>query len=181
MTKDERDTMLVQACLNGDRNAFGKLVDHYERALYNAAYRITGSVDDAMDVTQATFVSAYEKLHTFDPSRRFFSWIYRIACNRALKVVEKRRPLAAVDAHVHRADSDPEAEFGSTEAGELLERALRELSLDHRIAIVLKHILGCSYREIGALLGIPEKTVKSRLFTARRRLRSVLLEKGFVP
>lgn len=173
--------MLVQACLQGDRSAFDELVDHYQRALFNAAYRITGSADDAMDVTQSAFVAAYEKLHTFDPTRRFFSWIYRITCNRALQLVEKRRPLAAIDAEAHRTDTDPEVLYHHTESGELLERALRELEPDHRLAIVLKHILGFSYREIGGLLGIPEKTVKSRLFSARRRLRTTLLETGFVP
>ncbi len=172
--------MLVQACLQGDRSAFDELVDRYQRALYNAAYRITGSVDDAMDVTQSAFVAAYEKLHTFDPSRRFFSWIYRITCNQALKLVEQRRPLAAIDADTHRADSNPEELYAATESGEFLERALLELGADNRVVIVLKHILGFSYSEIAELLGIPEKTVKSRLFTARRRLRTALLERGFV-
>ena len=173
--------MLVQACLRGDRSAFDELVDHYQRALYNAAYRITGSVDDAMDCTQSAFVSAYEKLHTFDPSRRFFSWIYRITCNRALKIVEARKPLAAIDAEVHQTDSNPESLYNTTESGELLESALRELDPIYRVIIVLKHILGFSYREIGELIDVPEKTVKSRLFTARRRLREVLIQKGFTP
>lgn len=181
MTRDEHDTMLVQSCLQGDRSAFDELVDRYQRALYNAAYRITGSVDDAMDVTQSAFAAAYEKLHTFDPSRRFFSWIYRITCNRALKLVEARRPLAAIDAEAHSSDSNPEILYGTTESGEFLERALHELTSDQRTAIVLKHILGFSYSEISELVDVPEKTVKSRLFTARQRLRTVLLEKGFTP
>ena len=181
MTRDEHDTMLVQACLQGDQSAFDELVDRYQRALYNAAYRITGSVDDSMDVTQSAFVDAYEKLHTYDPTRRFFSWIYRITCNRALKLVEKRRPLAAIDADAHRTDSNPEVVYNTTETGDFLERALLELGPDHRIAIILKHILGFSYHEISQLLDVPEKTVKSRLFTARRRLRTVLLDIGFVP
>ena len=64
--------MLVEACLRGDRSAFDELVESYESTLFNAAYRITGSVDDAMDATQTAFVNAYEKLHTYDPSHRFF-------------------------------------------------------------------------------------------------------------
>jgi RNA polymerase sigma-70 factor (ECF subfamily) len=181
MTRDEHDTMLIQACLEGDRSAFDELVEHYNRAMFNAAYRITGSVDDAMDATQTAFVAAFEKLDTFDPARRFFSWIYRITCNRALTLVEQRKPLATIDADAHATDSTPSSLYEQTESGEFLERALLELDPDHRIAIVLKHLLGFSYREISELLEIQEKTVKSRLFTARRRLRSVLLEKGFVP
>ncbi len=173
--------MLVQTCLQGDRSAFDELVDRYQRTLYNAAYRITGSVDDAMDVTQSAFVAAFEKLHTFDQSRRFFSWIYRITCNHALKLVEKRRPLAAIDAQVHRTDSNPEVLYGTTESGEFLERALLDLGPDYRVVIVLKHIMGYSYSEISDLVDVPEKTVKSRLFTARQRLRTALLEKGYTP
>jgi RNA polymerase sigma-70 factor (ECF subfamily) len=173
--------MLVQTCLQGDRSAFDELVDRYQRTLYNAAYRITGSVDDAMDVTQSAFVAAFEKLHTFDQSRRFFSWIYRITCNHALKLVEKRRPLAAIDAKVHRTDSNPEVLYGTTESGEFLERALLDLGPDYRVVIVLKHIMGYSNSEISDIVAVPEKTVKSRLFTARQRLRTALLERGYTP
>ena len=67
MARDE-DAMLVESCLRGDRHAFDKLVDRYEGPIYSAAYRITGSVEDAMDATQNAFVNAYEKLHTFDPN-----------------------------------------------------------------------------------------------------------------
>ena len=96
MTRDD-DLMLVQACLRGDRSAFDKLVDRYERPLFTAAYRITGSVEDAMDATQTAFVNAFEKLDTFDQSHRFFSWLYRIAVNQALNVVGRRKPSAELD------------------------------------------------------------------------------------
>jgi RNA polymerase sigma-70 factor (ECF subfamily) len=180
MTRDE-DAMLVQACLEGDHSAFDLLVDRYEGALFNAAYRITGSVEDAMDATQAAFVNAFEKLHTFDSSYRFFSWIYRIACNQALNLVGRRRPRVELDADHPDHGADPEAVFTESEAGGFLQRALMELTPQHRVVIVLKHLQGLTYREIAELLEIPEKTVKSRLFTARQNLRSILLEKGFVP
>ncbi len=180
MARDE-DTMLVQACLQGDRSAFDELVDRYEGPLYNAAYRITGSVEDAMDATQAAFVNAFEKLHTFDPSHRFFSWLYRIACNQALNLVGRRRPQTELDADHPDQGADPETVYGEVEAGGFLQRALMELAPQHRVVIVLKHLQGLTYHEIAELLEIPEKTVKSRLFTARQNLRSILLEKGFVP
>ena len=92
----ERDAMLVAACLAGDRTAFAQLVDAYESKLFYAAFRITGSADDAMDATQSAFVKAYENLRTFDPSRRFFSWIYRIALNEALEHLQSAaRPVRA--------------------------------------------------------------------------------------
>jgi len=180
MTRDE-DAMLVEACLRGDRHAFDELVDRYEGPLFNAAYRITGSIEDAMDATQNAFVNAYEKLHTFDPSYRFFSWIYRIAINQALNLVGRRREQSTISGDEPATGRDPSEVFDSAEAGGQIEQALRELEPHYRTVIVLKHLEGLSYREIGELLEIPEKTVKSRLFTARQRLRTMLTERGFAP
>ena len=134
-----------------------------------------------MDVTQAAFVNAFEKLHTFDPKYRFFSWIYRIAVNQSLNVVDRRRHESELDVDFPSAGANPEAAYRRTEAAEQLEAALKQLAPNQRTVIVLKHIEGFSYNEIGELLGVPEKTVKSRLFTARQRLRSVLKNEGASP
>ena len=180
MTRDN-DAMLVEACLRGDRHAFDELVDRYEGPLFCAAYRITGSVEDAMDATQNAFVNAYEKLHTFDPSYRFFSWIYRIAVNQSLNLVDRRREQAPINEEQPAADRNPAEAFDSTEVRGQIKAALLELEPSHRTVIVLKHLEGFSYREIGELLDIPEKTVKSRLFSARQRLRAILTERGLSP
>jgi RNA polymerase sigma-70 factor (ECF subfamily) len=180
MTRDD-DAMLVEACLRGDRHAFDELVDRYEGPLFSATYRITGSVEDAMDATQNAFVNAYEKLHTFDPTYRFFSWIYRIAINQSLNLVGGRRNQTTFDDDAPAAEPNPSEVFESNETRGQLKRALLELEPHHRTVIVLKHLEGFSYREIGELLEIPEKTVKSRLFTARQRLRAILTERGFAP
>ena len=172
--------MLIQACLRGDQSAFGELVERYEGPLYNAAYRITGSVEDATDATQAAFVNAFEKLDTFDPSHRFFSWIYRITLNQTFNLISRRRPTTCISTDIPSEDRDPEAAFTQTESAHFLQKALMDLDVQHRAVIVLKHIEGFSYKEISTLLDIPEKTVKSRLFTARKRLRAVLVEKGYV-
>jgi len=173
--------MLVEACLRGDRRAFDKLVDRYEGPLFSAAYRITGSVEDAMDATQNAFVNAYEKLHTFDPSRRFFSWIYRIAVNQSLDMVERRKGQTELDEETPATSRGPAEICDSAEASDHLERALLELEPHYRTVIVLKHLDGFSYREIAGLLEIPEKTVKSRLYTARQRLRVILTQRGLAP
>jgi RNA polymerase sigma-70 factor (ECF subfamily) len=173
--------MLVEACLRGDRHSFDKLVDRYEGPLFSAAYRITGSVEDAMDATQNAFVNAYEKLHTYDPSYRFFSWIYRIAVNQALNLVSGRRNQTAFEEDAPAAEPDPSEVFDSTEIRGQIKQALMDLEPNYRTMIVLKHLEGFSYREISELLDLPEKTVKSRLFTARQRLRVILTERGFAP
>jgi len=177
----DNDAMLVEACLRGDRNAFDELVDRYEGPLFSVAYRITGSVEDAMDATQNAFVNAYEKLHTFDPSYRFFSWIYRIAVNQSLNLVGRRRDQTTFDEDAPAVEPNPSEVFETTEIRGHLKRALLELQPHYRTVIVLKHLEGFSYREIGELLEIPEKTVKSRLFTARQRLRVILTERGLTP
>jgi RNA polymerase sigma-70 factor (ECF subfamily) len=177
MTRD-RDVMLVNACLSGDTTAFGALVDAYESKLYNVALRITGSRDDAMDVTQNAFVKAYEKLHTFDPSYRFFSWIYRITVNEALNLCRRRRDPMALDSDPVASAPSPEQSSHQAEVSRTVHRALGELGPEQRALLVLKHLEGFSYREIAAVLGTTEKRVKSRLFTARRKLRDVLAERG---
>jgi RNA polymerase sigma-70 factor (ECF subfamily) len=180
MTRDD-DAMLIEACLRGDRHAFDKLVDRYEGPLFSAAYRITGSVEDAMDATQSAFVNAYEKLHTFDPTYRFFSWIYRIAVNQSLNLVGSRKEQTELVEDTATEGPGPAEIFDSNEARGQIKRALLELEPNYRTVIVLKHLEGFSYREIGELLDIPEKTVKSRLFSARQRLRTILTERGFAP
>ena len=180
MARDD-DAMLVDACLHGDRNAFDTLVDRYEGPLFSAAYLITGSVEDAMDATQNAFINAYERLHTFDPTYRFFSWIYRIVINQSLNLVDRRKNQTELGDETPAKSRGPAEIFDSTEARGHLKKALLDLDSNYRTVIVLKHLEGFSYREIGELLDIPEKTVKSRLFTARQRLRVILTEQGFAP
>ena len=171
--------MLVAACLAGDRRAFDQLVDAYQSKLFYAAYRITGSADDAMDAAQGAFVKAYEKLDTFDPSRRFFSWIYRIALNEALNILDRRRNQSELGPDVPGEGDDPEQACEADEEGTCIQRALMELCEEQRVVLVLRHFHGLSYHEIGEVVGVSEKTVKSRLFTARQNLRAVLIKQGF--
>lgn len=170
--------MLVEACLSGDTSAFGVLVDSYEGKLYNVALQITGSRDDAMDATQSAFVKAYEKLHTFDDSYRFFSWIYRIAINEALNLTRRKGPVSGIDMEAFVGSDDPEQASSDREVSRMLYGAIGSLSPEHRAVVVLKHLQGLSYREIAGVLEIPEERVKSRLFSARQKLRALLEERG---
>jgi RNA polymerase sigma-70 factor, ECF subfamily len=164
---------LVEAVLDGNREAFAAIVDEYEKPLFNVAYRITGSWDDALEATQSTFVKAYENLHRFDRRRRFFSWIYRIAINEALDLVRSRRAVELPDDLTEPAPG-PEDRLSADETCRRVQRAILQLGEHHRVVIVLRHFLGMSYEEMGEAVGIPAKTVKSRLFTARQRLRELL-------
>lgn len=172
--------MLVAQCLAGDRSAFDQLVDAYQAKLYNAAYRITGSSADAMDATQCAFVKAFESLRTFDSSRRFFSWIYRIALNEALNVIGRRRSQSELGDEIPGAEDDPEQACEAAEVGRCIQTALMSLPEDQRAVLVLRHFNGLSYREIADVVGVREKTVKSRLFMARHSLRAILVEQGYL-
>src|SRR5690349_5767316 len=105
----ESDEALVVRCRGGDAGAFRTLIERYERPLYNAAYRVLGNADDARDVAQAAFVELAERFDAYDPSHRFFSWIYRIAVNRALNLVRaKGREQALRDLPRAPSSGDPE-------------------------------------------------------------------------
>jgi len=176
------DETLVERCRDGDRAALAALVTRYQRAIYNAAYRVLGNGEDAADVAQSVFLKVAERLDEFDAQRRFFSWIYRIAINEALNVLrrngheeplEDRDEVPAADAH------DPERHAHDAELAGRVQLALMALRYEDRIVITLRHFSGCSYGEIASILQLQEKTVKSRLFEARQRLRGLL--KDFQP
>lgn len=173
--REEPDLSLVEAVLEGDAEAFGLLIERYERQIFNLSYRITGSPDDAMDATQTAFTNAYQNLGRFDPGHRFFSWIYRIAVNASVDLVKRRREVG-LPASLVAPEPGPEERFRSRETSSRVQRALLYLSEEHRTVIVLRHYLELSYGEIADVASVPVKTVRSRLYEARQQLRQVLLD-----
>ena len=174
---DDPDETLVERCREGDRSAFAVLVGRYHRPIYNAAYRVLGNAEDASDITQVVFMRVTERLDEFDSRYKFFSWIYRIALNESLNLARKRgreEPLDE-DAEIPGARAnEPEWIADQSELADRVQRALLGMNVDDRAVITLRHFSDCSYREMSGILGIAEKTVKSRLFAARRRLRELL-------
>lgn len=171
---NDNDADLVQECRKGNRKAFEKLLDRYEKPVYNAAFRILCSYEDAMDVTQTVFLKAFENLDRFNPSFKFFSWIYRIAINESINLLNKRGNSESVSDELVSADRGPEAVAGNEQLRMDIQGALMSIKPEYRTVVVLKHIVGCSYQDISLILEIPEKTVKSRLFSARQLLRGLL-------
>ena len=172
------DENLIQKCLAGDRRVFAEIVSRYERPVYNVCLRTLGNAEDARDAAQAVFVNAWIHLGQFDRGRRLFSWLYRIALNESLNRLRARRqsePLG--DAHVDPGPT-PEERAEQRERRRQLEDAMTQLSDSYREVLVLRHWLQLSYDEIAEALGVPPKTVKSRLFSARTRLGEVLRAMG---
>jgi RNA polymerase sigma-70 factor (ECF subfamily) len=159
--------------LEGQRDAATGLVDRYQKRLYNLALRLLANAQDAEDVTQTVFFNAFQKLRTFDPRYRFFSWIYRMTMNEALNMLKRRKGTVALE---DLPDMPAPAADGASEAQDRVDQALARLKPNDRAVVVLKHLESFSYEEIADMLDIPVRTVKSRLFTARERLRLTLRE-----
>lgn len=168
LNQSREDAALVRRCLDGDRTAFEPLVERYQQVLFTVAFRMLGNYDEARDAAQNTFVKVYEKLNAFDPEYSFFSWIYRILINDCINL--RRRPAA------EQIDDEWPADGPAADSMELAEQrrdvraAILTLSPEYREVIVLRHFAGMSYDEMSHAVGVPAKTVKSRLFTARKQL-----------
>jgi RNA polymerase sigma-70 factor (ECF subfamily) len=171
------DVELVARCLRGEVDAFAPLVERYQRVLYNLALRMLGDREDARDATQTAFVRAYEKLDTYDPSHRFFSWIYRIVMNECLNQ-KQRRPFHERLSETLAASDSPYREAETHETGARVQAGLLRLPAELCEVLILRHFLDLSYGDIGAALHLQEKTVKSRLYSARQRLGQILLGEG---
>ena len=169
------DSILVTRCLKGNNGAFETLVRKYQAPIFNLALRMLKNREDAADITQTVFIKAYEKLDSYNPRHQFFSWIYRIAVNESINFSNKQKRLKEYESGVSAIhDKTPEDRYRSEEIGEKITGAIKLLKIEHRLVLVLKHYHDFSYQEISSVLDIPEKTVKSRLFSARQRLKEIL-------
>ena len=171
---NSRDPDLIERCRRGDRQALEELLGTYERPVYNAAYRFVGNPDDAADITQIVFLKAFEHLDQYDPKFKFFSWIYRIAVNESINHIKRNRNQQPLDDNEVATISGPEdlAHAGDISRG--IQDQLMGLQESYRVVVVLRHFSDCSYKQISEILHIPEKTVKSRLYTARQIMKKTL-------
>jgi RNA polymerase sigma-70 factor (ECF subfamily) len=174
------DKTLVGQCLNGDPESFERLIDRYQKVLFNVSLRMLNDYEDAMDVTQTAFIKAYEKLDTYNTKYKFFSWVYKIMINESLNTLSRRKPIESLDSSIASPEKTPEEQYQDTWKAERVQAAVANLPLDYRRLIVLRHFGNLSYRDMSGALDIPEKTVKSRLYTARQMLKEILLKRGVV-
>jgi RNA polymerase sigma-70 factor (ECF subfamily) len=173
------DEVLVERCRSGDRAAFTALVLRYQRPIYNAAFRILGNAEDASDITQQVLLKIAERLDDYDARYKFFSWIYRIAVNESLNMLRRdgrEEPFADGEEPAGLESADPEWQADRAQVSERIQKALMRMKASDRAVITLRHFSECSYEEIGRILEIEVKTVKSRLFEARQRLRELLTD-----
>ena len=175
---NSRDRALIERCKRGDRRALGELVSTYERPVFNAAYRIVGSREDAADITQAVFLKTFERLDQYNPEYKFFSWIYRITINESINHRQRTRKEIDIDGIEIETEFRPEDTVDDNAVSAAIQAGLMGLQPDYRVVLVLRHFSELSYKEISEVLQVPEKTVKSRLFSARQLMRERLGEMG---
>ena len=185
MTEQE----LVHSAQKGDTSAFGQLVEAHQSKIYSLCYLMTGNAEDAADLTQEVFLSAWRSLSRFQEQSSFGTWVYRMATNASIDFLrrEKRRQVLSMtmeedseerQAQVPDERYSPHRLLEQKEARQAVADALAALSPEHRQVLVLREMEGLSYQEIGQLLDLEEGTVKSRIARARLALRDFLIKSG---
>jgi RNA polymerase sigma-70 factor, ECF subfamily len=176
----EADQGLVERYRSGDKAAFTELMVQYQRPIYNAAFWVLRRADDASDITQEVFLKVAERRDEYDPKFKFFSWIYRIAVNESLNLLrQNRRAIMDNDIDLPAPDSaGPEQQLDDAQLSERIRSAIMSMAVNDRVVLSLRHFSDCSYEAISQILDLDEKTVKSRLFESRQRLRSLLADLG---
>ncbi|HPF13458.1 MAG: RNA polymerase sigma factor [Planctomycetes bacterium] len=179
-------TLLMARLHGGDLKAFDALFRLLRGRAYQIAFSMVGSREDAMDLTQETFLRVFKARDSFDPNQPFLPWFHRILRNTCFSFLRKNRrvresSLTALDADGEPVDFEitddspsPEDHVSVQESHRMYLEALRTLSATDREILILRHHQNLSYKEIAQTLGIPEGTVMSRLFHARRRMRDAL-------
>jgi len=179
------ENRIIAQCLAGDRKAYTLLVERYGDLVHDLVYRMIGDAARAEDIAQDAFVKGYLSLRDFRGESRFSTWVCRIAINRCRDLLRRaRREVLMPDGEPPLSESvdageTPAAALERREREEVLRRALARLPLKYREAVVLRHIEGMQFREVGRLLGIAAGAAKVRTFRGREMLRRLLEREGF--
>ena len=174
---DEAENGVIARAQAGDHHAFAELVRKYQDHVFRFILRMSGTRDEAMDLTQETFMKAHQALPGWRPEAKFRTWLFRIAHNATLDVLRRRETIKFVpfaelapgeeDSALPDPAPQPDQLLADRQRIELLDRTLRELPAEHREILLLRELEDMSYAEIAATLGIAEGTVKSRIARAR--------------
>ena len=184
---ERSDRELVRESRRGDREAFRELVERYQRKVFSVALGMVQNREDALELTQETFVKAYENLRKFKGESSFYTWLYRIVVNLAIDYRRRDRRQATVGLSERPAGgeeletllpaaelSDPYQQARAHELGARIAAAIDELTPDHKAVILLREVEGLSYEDISRIMQCSKGTVMSRLHYARKKLQSKL-------
>jgi len=165
----------VRACQRGDREAFDRLVERYQRAVYRLCYRYVNRHEDANDLAQETFLKAYRAIDRFRGDSAFSTWIYRIAVNCCLNFRSARRPeTTALSDSLSDASPRADAEVEREDEASRVRAAVARLPERQRATLILKVYQELTHEEVAGILGSSVGTVKANLFHALKNLRKLL-------
>lgn len=183
----QEDLRLVGRVLQGETDAFEGLIRRHQQRIYATVYHMTANHEDATDLTQETFIKAFQALKSFKGDASFYTWVYRIAVNKTLNHLKKRKQrsfmsLNDLDSQVENdpelvaliSDKTPRREAALAELQEKLNASLLKLSEPHRLVVTLHDIQGLAHEEIARIMECNVGTVRSRLFYARQQLQAWL-------
>ncbi|MGC8989017.1 MAG: sigma-70 family RNA polymerase sigma factor [Verrucomicrobiia bacterium] len=181
------DAVLVAGAKRGDLDAYDELVRRYQERIYSAMYHMTSNHEDASDLTQESFIKAYRALKSFKGDSSFFTWLYRIAINRAINFLKQRKhvhemSLDDIDLNAEHdpdivaliSEKTPRRQAALSELQVRLNEAMQKLSEPHRLVVTLHDIQGLPHEEIGRIMNCNVATVRTRLFYARQQLQAYL-------
>lgn len=169
---DQEETQLIERSKCGDESAYRELIERYQQAIHRFCFGILRDTGEAEDVTQETFIAAYQKLHSYDPKYKFSTWLFVIARRRSFNVIRraKRFVLLGNDSHVDvRLDEHLPADILD------VRRAVENLPTRYREPVEMFYWMGLSQNEIAQILGITTGAVKTRLTRAKDELRKELV------
>ena len=166
------DRQLVARAQRGDRDAYEALARASASRLYRTAHRIVRDAHGAEDAVQQTLVEMWRELPSLRDPDRFEAWTYRIVVRFCLEESRRARQTGVREIQIHETEPARADAFADSDLRDQLDRALRELSREHRAVVVLHHYSGLSLGEIAEILGVPYGTVGSRLHHATRALRA---------
>ncbi|MGE4630082.1 MAG: RNA polymerase sigma factor [Pseudohongiellaceae bacterium] len=184
MSLVNEDEALIAAALNGSAYAWEKLVKRYESQIFNYSVRLTGNSSDAMDLMQEVFLGVYRNLHRFRGDAKFSSWIFRIAHNKAVDMNRRRRLMSnqlrmnddefdILDILSGDTGNEPDEKLGNQQRNGKITRMLARLSLEHRLVVEFKVFQSLTFDEIAVMQDISANTVKTRFYTALKKLKAV--------
>ncbi len=184
---NEQEQTWVDAARQGDKQAFGHLVQAYERPIFNLTYRMLGSAEEAEDAAQETFLRAYSRLNQYDPAMKFSTWLFSIANHHCIDRLRKRRvTYISIDDNpvLENMESElprPESQAVDMEQAQAMQGLVAQLDPDYRTPLVLRYWEELSYEEIAASLNLTVAAVKSRLFRARQQLMALYQKQQTAP
>ena len=175
------EAVWLEEARQGDRKAFGHLVEAYQGPVFNLAYRMLNNAGEAEEAAQEAFIRAYTRLGTYNPAHKFSTWMLSITSNYCIDIIRKRRalllsidePLPPHPALMSERESGPEAQSVNSERQEMVQQMLAVLPEEYREAVVLRYWYDLSYEEIAEMMDTTVSAIKSRLFRARRQLAEV--------